>query len=124
MSATPTRQPAGVPTGGQFAAKSNPECDVDLAEMNTTVEHRYRPDGSVQDESHYQAGKLQDPADGAPAYRRYYPDGSVQDESYYRAGKLQDPADGTPADRWYATDGSVAYQAHYQDDARQEVAPS
>jgi hypothetical protein len=30
MSTTPARQPAGVPTGGQFAAKSNPECDVDL----------------------------------------------------------------------------------------------
>ncbi|MDA8342070.1 MAG: hypothetical protein M0007_07600 [Actinomycetota bacterium] len=30
MSTTPTRQPAGVPTGGQFAAKSNPECGVDL----------------------------------------------------------------------------------------------
>jgi len=30
MSTTPARQPAGAPTGGQFAAKSNPECDVDL----------------------------------------------------------------------------------------------
>jgi hypothetical protein len=27
---TPSRQPAGVPIGGQFAAKSNPESDLDL----------------------------------------------------------------------------------------------
>ena len=32
MSKTPARQPQGQPTGGQFAAKSNPECDVDLEE--------------------------------------------------------------------------------------------
>lgn len=31
MSTTPARQPAGVPVGGQFAAKSNPECDVELS---------------------------------------------------------------------------------------------
>jgi hypothetical protein len=30
VSTTPARQPAGVPTGGQFAAKSNPECSLDL----------------------------------------------------------------------------------------------
>jgi hypothetical protein len=30
MSATPARQPAGVPIGGQFASQSNPECDLDL----------------------------------------------------------------------------------------------
>jgi hypothetical protein len=30
MSTTPARQPAGVPSGGQFAAQSNPESDVEL----------------------------------------------------------------------------------------------
>jgi hypothetical protein len=33
MSATPARQPQGQPTGGQFAAKSNPESGVELEEM-------------------------------------------------------------------------------------------
>jgi len=41
MSANPARQPAGVPIGGQFAAKSNPECDVDLMDD--------RPLGEVSD---------------------------------------------------------------------------
>jgi len=27
---TPTRQPKGQPTGGQFAAKANPECETEL----------------------------------------------------------------------------------------------
>jgi hypothetical protein len=37
MSTTsPNRQPAGVPTGGQFAAKSNPECEVELSEPGAT----------------------------------------------------------------------------------------
>ncbi|MDA8355015.1 MAG: hypothetical protein M0Z95_01640 [Actinomycetota bacterium] len=30
MSTSPTRRPAGAPTGGQFAARSNPECEVEL----------------------------------------------------------------------------------------------
>ena len=30
MNPTPSRQPQGQPTGGQFAAKSNPECEVEL----------------------------------------------------------------------------------------------
>jgi hypothetical protein len=42
MSTNPTRQPAGVPTGGQLAAKSNPECVLDLDDIlgtNPTVLH-------------------------------------------------------------------------------------
>jgi hypothetical protein len=34
MSTTHTRQPAGVPIGGQFAAQSNPEPEVDLDELD------------------------------------------------------------------------------------------
>jgi hypothetical protein len=33
MSTTPARQPQGQPTGGQFAAKSNPESEVDLDDV-------------------------------------------------------------------------------------------
>lgn len=43
MSTTPARQPAGVPVGGQFAAKSNPECDLDLDfPTDTEIMDRYR----------------------------------------------------------------------------------
>jgi hypothetical protein len=40
MSTTPARQPAGVPVGGQFAAKSNPECSLDLS-ADTGAMDRY-----------------------------------------------------------------------------------
>lgn len=50
MSATPARQPAGVPTGGQFAAKANPECGVELSDAEMTVERSHYPDGSVESE--------------------------------------------------------------------------
>ncbi|MDA8359046.1 MAG: hypothetical protein M0Z95_22720 [Actinomycetota bacterium] len=65
MSTTPTRQPAGVPTGGQFAARSNPECEIDLGAAGLeavtgddapTVVH---PDGS---EEWYQHGERPSPA--------------------------------------------------------------
>ncbi len=42
MSTTPARQPQGQPTGGQFAAQSNPECDIDLEESTP----RQRPSGT------------------------------------------------------------------------------
>jgi len=36
MSTTPARQPQGQPTGGQFAAKYNPECEVELDDVAGT----------------------------------------------------------------------------------------
>jgi len=42
MSTTPSRQPAGVPIGGQFAAKSNPECDVELSADTTMDRYHLR----------------------------------------------------------------------------------
>lgn len=117
MSATPTCQP----TGGQFAAQFNPEHNVDLAEVATTIQRCYL-DGSVKWEFYRRNGKLQDPADGRPAERWCRPDGSVQIALHYQNGVLQDPADGSPAARWTRSDGSVVSETHFQNGKRQEVA--
>ena len=139
------RQPKGQPTGGQFAAKSNPEADIELEPswpgLTREVEQvgqastvRWRdadgklqdppdgapavrwshPDGTIERESHYQAGRLQDPPDGSPAVREFSLDGSVEYEAHYQAGDLQDPPDGSPAVREFSLDGTVEYEEHYQ----------
>jgi len=36
--ASPARQPKGQPTGGQFAAKSNPECDVEISTDQESIQ--------------------------------------------------------------------------------------
>jgi hypothetical protein len=109
------RQPKGQPTGGQFAAKSNPEADIELepswpgltrevwqGKQTSTVQWRDAD------------GKLQDPPDGSPAVRRFHPDGTVARESHYQAGQLQDPPDGSPTVRWRRPDGTVEWEEHYQ----------
>ena len=72
------------------------------------------PDGTIERESHYQAGRLQDPPDGSPAVREFSLDGSVEYEAHYQAGDLQDPPDGSPAVREFSLDGTVEYEEHYQ----------
>ena len=109
------RQPKGQPTGGQFAAKSNPEADIELepswpgltreveqGEQTSTVQWRDAD------------GRLQDPPDGSPAVRRLRPDGTVEWEEHYQSGDLQDPPDGPPAVRWFRSDGTVEGEEHWQ----------
>jgi hypothetical protein len=47
MNTTPARQPQGQPTGGQFAAQSNPECDIDLNESTPRQRPADVPDGQA-----------------------------------------------------------------------------
>ncbi len=75
---------------------------------------RFRPDGSVASEEHWQADKLQDPPDGSPAVRRFHSDGSIEWEEHYQAGQLQDPPDGSPAVRHLRPDGTVGAEGHYR----------
>ena len=144
------RRPKGQPTGGQFAAKSNPEADIELEPSwpglarrawthadGSSVEHwldtngqlqdppdctpaakRFRSDGTVEHEAHYQACRLQDPPDGSPAVRQFRPDGSVASEWHYQAGQLQDLPDGSPAVRRLRPDGTVEREEHWQDDQK------
>jgi hypothetical protein len=96
VSATPARQPQGRPTGGQFASKSNPECEVELdgpqpvrtVLPNGTVE--WRLDGQLH-------------RDGGPAV--IWPD-NVQ--CWYQHGVRH--RDGGPAIVW--PDGSVEWRRH------------
>ena len=145
------RQPKGQPTGGQFAAKSNPEVDIELepswpgltrdvrqGEQVSTVRWRdavgrlqdppdrtpavcrFRPDGTVASEAHYQDGRLQDSSDGAPALRQFRPDGTVESEEHWQAGRRQDPPDGAPALRRFHPNGSVKLDVHWQADRLQD----
>ena len=145
------RQPKGQPAGGQFAAKSNPEADIELEPSwpglareveqfgrastvrwrdadgclqdppdGSPAVRRFRPDGTVAQQAHWQAGKYQDPPDGSPAVRRLHPDGTVAQQAHYQAGKRQDPPDGSPAVRCLRPDGTVEYEAHWQDDHLQD----
>ena len=109
------RQPKGQPTGGQFAAKSNPEADIELEPSWPGLAREVEQVGQASTVRWRDAdGKLQDPPDGSPALRRLRPDGTVEYEEYYQADKLQDPPDGSPAVRWFRSDGLVANEAHYQ----------
>ena len=109
------RQPKGQPTGGQFAAKSNPEADIELEPSWPGLTREVEQVGQAGTVRWRDAdGKLQDPPDGAPAVRWSHPDGSVEYEAHYQAGDLQDPPDGSPAVREFSLDGSVEREEHYQ----------
>jgi hypothetical protein len=101
-SATPTRQPAGVPTGGQFAARSNPEAEFELEEIQPT--RIVDPDGT---ESWWQHGELH--RDGGPAV--VDPDGT---ETWYQHGEIH--RDGGPAIVF--SDGTESWYQH-----NREVSP-
>jgi len=113
MSSYQPRRPAGVPTGGQFASKSQPA--PGYTPTPTTVPAR-RPstgDRSMVAEVHGDGswierycrdGRRHDPDDGSPAVAYYYPDGTVEHERHYRDGRYHDPDDGCPT----ATVGGVS----------------
>ena len=109
------RQPKGQPTGGQFAAKSNPESDIELEPswpgLTREVERVWQASTVRWLDA---VGRLQDPPDGSPAVRRLRPDGSVAYEEHWQADKRQDPPDGAPALRWFRSDGSVEWEEHWQ----------
>jgi len=123
MSATQPRRPAGVPTGGQFASKSQPApgftLDADDSPGQATINGRpVEPeikvfgDGS-RIEAYYRDGRRHDPDDGRPALVGYHPDGTVERETHYRNGQLHDPDDGRPAMARYRPDGTVLAEEHW-----------
>jgi len=121
MSSTQPRRPAGVPTGGQFTAKTQPApgytLDDDGPGPATIDGQPVEPEISAlgdggRAEYYLRNGRLQDPDDGRPAEVNYRPDGSVAVESHYRDGLLHDPGDGRPAYVWYRQDGTVAKEEH------------
>ena len=70
------RKPRGTPTGGQFAAKSNPESTVTIEPSWPGLTREVRIDGDRRIESWVDTdGRLQDPPDGSPAERRFGSDG-------------------------------------------------
>jgi len=126
MSNTQPRRPAGVPTGGQFASKSQPApgytLDADDSPGQATIDGRpVEPvvevlgDGS-RVESYYHDGRYHDPDDGRPAVVWYRPDGAVWSEEHYRDGLRHDPDDGRPAVVGYRPDGTVKYEEHFRGD--------
>ena len=84
----------------------------DLPDGTAAVRWFY-PNGTVEEEGHWQASHLQDPPDGTPAKRWYYPDGRVKGEAHWQAYRLQDPPDGSPAVRRFYLDGSVKGETHH-----------
>ena len=115
------RQPKGQPAGGQFAAKSNPEADIELEPSWPGLTREVEQVGQVSTVQWRDVdGCLQDPPDGSPAMRRCYRDGTVTHEAHWQAGKLQDPPDGSPAVSYFHPDGTVAYEAHWQADECQD----
>jgi len=124
MSTAQPRRPAGVPTGGQFASKSQPApgytLDADDSPGQATIDGRpVEPeikvfgDGS-RIESYYRDDQRHDPDDGRPAVVSYYSDGTVKAESHYRDGQLHDSVDGCPAVVAYRPDGTVDYEEHWE----------
>jgi len=125
MSSYQPRRPAGVPTGGQFASKSQPApgytLDDDDSPGQATIDGRpveaeieVRGDGG-RIESYYHYGHLHDPDDGRPAVVGYRTDGTVEYEEHYRNGQAHDPDDGRPASVSYYPDGTVESEGHYRD---------
>ena len=115
------RQPKGQPTGGQFAAKSNPEADIELEPSWPGLTREVEQVGQASVVRWRDAdGQLQDPPDGTPAARRLWPDGTVTYDAHYQAGKCQDPPDGSPAVRDLRPDGTVSTEEHYQADKLQD----
>jgi len=126
MSSAQPRRPAGVPTGGQFASKSQPApgytLDADDSPGQATINGRpveavvkvFGDGGRI--DSYYRDGQLHDPDDGRPASVYYYPDGTVRSGTHYRYDQAHDPDDGRPAAVDYYPDGAVRYESHYRDD--------
>jgi len=126
MSNYQPRRPAGVPTGGQFASKSQPApgytLDADYSPGQATIDGRpVEPDvaavgGGWRVESYYHDGRYHDPDDGRPAVVWYRPGGTVRYEGHYRDGLRHDPDDGRPAVVGYYPDGTVKYEEHFRGD--------
>jgi hypothetical protein len=115
MSDTQARKPKGTPTGGQFAAKSQPESTVAVEPSWPGLTRKIETSGSVRAETWVdESGNLQDPPDGSPARRRLRADGTVKSEEHYQDGPLQDPPDGSPAERQFYPDGTIEYEGHWQ----------
>jgi len=125
MSSCQPRRPAGVPTGGQFASKSQPApgfaLDADDVPGRATIDGlRVEPKVTVfgngrRSESYRRYGQNHDPDDGRPAVVVYLPDGTVESEWHYSDGQVHDPADGRPAVVVYHPDGTVESEWHYSD---------
>jgi len=126
MSSYQPRRPAGVPTGGQFASKSQPDpgytLDADDSPGQATIDGRpVEPeikvfgDGS-RVEVYRRGGQLHDPDDGRPAIAAYYPDGTAEYEEHFRGDQLHDPDDGRPAVVGYYPDGTVVWEEHFRGD--------
>ena len=109
------RQPKGQPTGGQFAAKSNPEADIELEPSWPGLTREVEQTGKTHTAQWRAAdGRLQDPPDGSPAVRWFRPDGVIERESHWQAGHIQDPPNGSPAVRRFRPDGTVQQEEHWQ----------
>jgi len=130
MSTTQPRRPAGVPTGGQFASKSQPApgytLDDDDSPGQATIDGRpVEPEISVLSngeriERYSWNGLTHDPDDGRPAVASFSSDGAVEYEFHYRAARLHDPADGRPAVVVYRSDGTVEREEHWYEGVRQD----
>jgi len=125
-SATQPRRPAGVPTGGQFAARTLPAPGYTLDDAPVTIDGRpVEPeikvfgDGS-RIESYYHNGQLHDPDDGRPAHVSYRPDGTVELEAHCPNGRIHDPDDGRPAVVAYRPDGTVERETHWRNGRYQD----
>ena len=109
------RQPKGQPTGGQFAAKSNPEADIELEPAWPGLTREVEQTGKTHTAQWRAAdGRLQDPPDGSPALRQFRSGGTVVYEEHWQAGLVQDPPDGSPALRRLRLDGTVESEEHWQ----------
>ena len=70
-----------------------------MTESRIEVRRTLRPDGSVECEARYTAGKCQDAADGTPAVRWLRPDGTAEYEGRFTAGKRRALHGGTAPGR-------------------------
>jgi len=99
MSSYQPRRPAGVPTGGQFASKSQPALGYTLDDgpAPATIDGRpveaeveVRDDGG-RTESYYRDRLIpHDPDDGRLAVVAYRPDGTVETAEHWQRGVRQD----------------------------------
>jgi hypothetical protein len=77
------------------------------------AETRYRPDGQIKWERHYDHGQLHDPAPGHAAVRGFHANGARNYEELYQHGLRHDGPHGTPAITKWRTDGTVRRKLHY-----------
>jgi len=102
MSSCQPRRPAGVPTGGQFASRSQPgpgyalnaddspgQATIDGLPVEPVVE--VRGDGSRIESYYRHDGQLHDPDDGRPAVVGCCPDRAVEREELWRYDLRHDP---------------------------------